>query len=409
MNNLCLKVLLILLTVTSVIVATASSAFAVSAETKTKSFYNGGKNIICIAHRGDWQSFPENSAEAINAALECDAISVDIKLTSDSKPVLMADTTVDRMCVNADGSSASGEISSFTLAKLKEFFLRRGNGGNQNPKTDCKIAELNEIYTIINGQTALILNLSKDDVKSVYDYVKSLNKLDETIFRIDAKQKEIVELTKSFDGIRTVGNYQGNVIFLATSAAENSFENGINTVELGSKNAYGVIYGSYVMKRFSGTRRAMISMVNGMCGSRTDSESGWDDLISRGYSVIETNFPSELNAYIKKTEAAAIELQNTVDLYGGTELSPYTTDSEDDFTTALETAKTLLENPSSFSELTDARTALRTAYNSLTEGEKKIVTLKFEFSFGKLLAALLCAAAYVVWTLFLRKKRTPAP
>lgn len=408
MNNLCLKILLIILTAMALITSTASYVFAASAKEKNGVFFDGSKKIICIAHRGDWQNFPENSAEAVNAALGSDAVSVDIKLTSDGKPVLMADSTVDRMCVNSDGSSVSGEISSFTLDKLKELFLRRENGGIHNEKTDCKVPELSEIYTIINGQTALMLNLDKDDIKTVYDYVKGLNKLDITLFRIDAKQKEIVELTKNLDGINVVGNYHGNVIFLATSATENAFKNNINTVELGSKNAYSVLFGSFMMKRFAGDKRAMASMVNGMCGSRPDSESGWDDLISRGYSIIETDFPSELIAYIKKTETAAIELEKTVDLYIGTDLTPYTSDSEEDFTAALKTAKALLKNPSSFSELTDARSALRTAYSSLTAGEKKAVTLKFEFSFAKLLATVLCAAGFVAWSLYLRKRRATA-
>lgn len=382
-----------------------STAAATDASDIANGFSDGKKNIICVAHRGDWHSFPENSAEAVNAAAEYDAISVDIRLTSDNKPVLMADETVDRMLIDGEGKSVSGSVSSFTLAQLKEFYLRQSNGGTDKEKTDCRIPELKEIYETANGRVAIMLNVQEKDFTTVYEYVKSLGKLDETIFRINAKAKKIIELTKDLDGITATGNYQGNIIFLATSAVKECFANKIYTIEMGSTNGNGVLYDNFLMKRFIGNKRAMASMVNGRCGKRADNETGWNDLISRGYSVIETNFPAELMNYIKETDAAATELEKNIDIYAGTDLSPYTTESEKNFTAALSAAKELLNDKASLSELTDARSALQSAHDSLTVGEKKAVTLKFKFTPGRIIAVVLCGAAFTVGTLYLRSKR----
>ena len=174
---------------------------------------------------------------------------------------------------------------------------------------------------------------------------------------------------------------------------------------MGSTNGNGVLYGNFLMKRFVGNKRAMASMVSGRCGKRADNETGWDDLISRGYSVIETDYPAELTEYIRKTESTATELEKYIDLYGNTDLSPYTSESEKAFTAALSDAKELLKDKSSFSELTDARSALQTAYDSLTVGEKKNVSLKFKFTPGRIITVVLCAAAFTVGTLYLRSKR----
>ena len=84
---------------------------------------------------------------------------------------------------------------------------------------------------------------------------------------------------------------------------------------MGSTNGNGVLYDNFLMKRFVGSKRAMVSMVNGRCGKRADNEAGWDDLISRGYSVIETDFPAELTEYIRKTETAATDLEKNIDIY----------------------------------------------------------------------------------------------
>lgn len=405
MVNFGRKTAVLMLSLILFVTLLTSTVLATNASDVASRFSDGQEKIICIAHRGDWHSFPENSAEAVNAAAEYDAVSIDVRLTSDGKPILMADETIDRMLVDGEGKPVSGNVSSFTLAQLKALYLRKANGGADKKKTDCRIPELKEIYETADGKTAIMLNVQVNDFKPVYDYVKSLGKLNETIFRINANAKKIIELTKGLDDINVTGNYQGNIIFLATSAVKECFANKIYTIEMGSTNGNGVLYGNFLMKRFVGNKRAMASMVNGRCGKRADNETGWDDLISRGYSVIETDYPAELTEYIRKTESTATELEKYIDLYGNTDLSPYTSESEKAFTAALSDAKELLKDKSSFSELTDARSALQTAYDSLTVGEKKNVSLKFKFTPGRIITVVLCAAAFTVGTLYLRSKR----
>ena len=405
MVNFCKKTAFFMLILILSVTILAPCVSALDSVEAVKSLSDGGEKIICIAHRGDWHSFPENSAEAVNAALEYDAVSVDVKLSSDGIPVLMADETVDRMCVDSDSKPISGTVSSFTFAQLGEMYLREDNGGTNKSKTDCRIPELKKIFEVSDGKTAIVVNVSESDFKTIYDYVKALGKLDETVFRINAKAKKIVELTKDLDGIKVLGNYQGNIIFLATSAVKECFSNGIYTIEMGSTNGNGVLYGNFLLKRFVGNKRAMVSMVNGRCGKRTDNETGWDDLISRGYSAIETDFPAELTEYIRKTNSAAIDLEEFIDLYNGIDLTPYNTESEKAFSSALSEAKSLLGTPCSFSEIADARSALQSAHDSLTVGEKKNVTLKFKFTPGRIITVVLCGAAFTVGTLYLISKK----
>lgn len=405
MVNIWKKTAIFILSLILFTALSVSSVIAADASDIASDFSDGKKNIICIAHRGDWHSFPENSAEAINAAAEYDAVSVDVRLTADSKPVLMADEKVDRMSVDGEGKSVSGKVSSFTLAQLKELYLRESNGGTDKKKTTCRIPELKEIYETAAGRTAVMLNVQENDFKTVYDYVKALGKLDETVFRINAKPQKIIELTKDLDGVNVTGNYQGNIIFLATSAVKKYFAANIYTIEMGSTNGNGVLYDNFLMKRFVGSKRAMVSMVNGRCGKRADNETGWDDLISRGYSVIETDFPAELTEYIRKTETAATDLEKNIDIYANTDLSPYTSETEKAFSSALSAAKKTFDGRSSFSELTDARSALQSAHDSLKVGAKKNVALKFRFTPVRIIAVVLCAAAFTGGTLFLRSKR----
>ena len=363
------------------------------------------KNIICISHRGDWHAYPENSAEAVKSAVQYGAVSVDAKLTSDGKAVLMADDTTDRMVTDADGKTISKNVSDMTLDELTALYLRAENGGEDKPKTEYKVASLESAISAA-GDDALIVNTSCDDFDAVYDYLKALDLTDKVIFRFKGDSMRNIDLTVASIADTYFGNYQGNIIFLATSAVKKSFVSGTGTIELGSKNGNGVLYDEYLMSYIEEMGlRAMASMVDGRSGKRPDSERGWDDLITLGYTVIETDYPEQFNEYLSRIESEKKQLAYYVDIYKTTDMQPYTTDTENAFTNALSVAQDLIENTGSLSELQNARHALQSAYDKLTIGEKKTVTLKFDFTVGKMLAVVLVGAAFVVSQVLLYKRR----
>ena len=70
MVNIWKKTAIFILSLILFTALSVSSVIAADASDIASDFSDGKKNIICIAHRGDWHSFPENSAEAINAAAQ---------------------------------------------------------------------------------------------------------------------------------------------------------------------------------------------------------------------------------------------------------------------------------------------------------------------------------------------------
>lgn len=380
--------------------------FSISVGAVSREDLDSAEKIICIVHRGDWHSFPENSAEAVKAGCEYGFVSVDVKLTKDGKAVLLADDTTDRMVVDADGKTVSGNVADKTYAELTELYLRAENGSEDKAKTDCRVSGLDSALSFVSEDSLLILNTNCEDFEKVYAEVKALGATEKVAFRfLSDSNSDIVKTTSVYDDITVFGNYQGNIIFLATSAVKKSFENGMNVVELGSKNGNGVLYDEFLMDRFDEQGRAMVSMVNGRSGKRPDSERGWDDLIRLGYSVIETDYPEQFNEYLEQIEDEEKQLNYYVDLYKSTDLQPYTTDSEKAFSTALDEAKNLLSGKGSLSEMQNARHALQSAYDNLTLGEKKAVTLKFEFTAGRLIAVVLCGGAIIAAQVFFFRKR----
>lgn len=395
-----------ILTVTLILISIlAINVEAYDAGERAECFEKNNTKIICVAHRGDWHSYPENSAEAVKAAAEYGVISIDVKVTSDKKAVLMADDTVDRMCVDEKGNTVSGNVSDFTLSKLQEMFLRSANGTPKNSKTDFHPASLEDAAASAGDSAALMLNLRCADFETVYNHVKLLDIADKVIFRFSDNNKTIFETVSKTKDITVCGNYQGNIIFLATSVIDKSFASGINTIEMGSKNGHGVLYDNFLMKRFDDNGKAMVSMVNGRCGKRTDNEIGWDDLISRGYSVVETDYPAEFEDYIKNLENSKSELERYLDLYRDTDTKPFTADTENAFLSAVSEAERVTHHTASLSEIENARFNLQSSFDNLTIGAKKAVTLSFSFSIGKIVAAILCGAAVIISQILLYKRR----
>jgi glycerophosphoryl diester phosphodiesterase len=59
-----------------------------------------GRGPLRLAHRGDWRVAPENTLEALGAAMRvpgCDGVEFDVRLSRDGVPVLLHDATLARV------------------------------------------------------------------------------------------------------------------------------------------------------------------------------------------------------------------------------------------------------------------------------------------------------------------------
>ena len=102
-----------------------------------------------IAHRGffDNETVTENSLGSYEAAAERDfAIEIDVHLTSDGVPVVIHDSTVDRV---TDGH---GRIDSMTLEELKKIPFKAGDGF---------VPTLREVLDTVDGRVPLLIEFKE--------------------------------------------------------------------------------------------------------------------------------------------------------------------------------------------------------------------------------------------------------
>ena len=124
------------------------------------------------------------------------------------------------------------------------------------------------------------------------------------MLRTEEKAKGIKEWkNETGSALSVIGVRDGGVIFTSVSHIETLKDEVL--VQYQSKNYFNEMFKGFVTKRFSaeGYPRAIAPMYNAdLCGQRTDSDTGWNEMINRGFSVIETNCIEELENYISRTE-----------------------------------------------------------------------------------------------------------
>jgi len=133
------------------------------------------KNIMVIAHRGDWRNAPENSLKAIKNCIDMvvDMVEIDVRLTKDSIPVLMHDKTIDRT------TNGRGKISKWTLNSLKTLYLKNGT----NHKTHHRIPTLEEALLTAKGEILVNLDKCYNYFDVVYDVIEKTNTQDQVIMK----------------------------------------------------------------------------------------------------------------------------------------------------------------------------------------------------------------------------------
>ncbi|ASY77073.1 glycerophosphodiester phosphodiesterase family protein [Pectobacterium polaris] len=117
--------------------------------------------VLAVAHRGVWDSAPENSLAALREAIRLgvDIVEIDAQLTADSHVVVIHDDTLDRT------SDMSGCIGKMTLEEIRQARLRGSDGGSAWPLSNEKVPLLYEVLEEARGR--IVINV---DVKHEHEF-----------------------------------------------------------------------------------------------------------------------------------------------------------------------------------------------------------------------------------------------
>lgn len=143
------------------------------------------KEIIVVAHRGDWRNAPENSLQAIQNCIDMgvDMVEIDVRETKDGHLVLMHDNTIDRT------TKKKGKVKDYTLEQLKTFHLVDGLG----MKTPHKIPSLEEALLLAKDNILVNLDKCYPVFDKCYEVIERTNTFNQVILKGKKTRAEVEE------------------------------------------------------------------------------------------------------------------------------------------------------------------------------------------------------------------------
>ena len=262
---------------------------------------DGGKSdyVMIIAHRGDWRNAPENSLQAYQSCIDAgfDGIEIDVQMTKDSVIVMMHDKTIDRT------TTGKGKVSDYTLAELKELYLRSPIG----VVTRQKIPTLDEVLEMAKGKILIQVDKWHPVKEKVIEVAKQHGCMNQIILRGTKNSKQVIEEYGKFpEGLiyipvlvckgdgdnEKLDDFMDNI---KTSVISLSFKRDdfpvINRAKEIKGRGFRIWYNS-LWADFNGGHDDELAM--------DDPENSYGWLLQKGANIIFSDHPFLLDAYLKK-------------------------------------------------------------------------------------------------------------
>jgi glycerophosphoryl diester phosphodiesterase len=261
-----------------------------------------GRRCAVVAHRGAWHGAPENSLAAIENAIRvgADIVEIDVRKSADGQLFLMHDDTLLRM------AGIDREAESLTMAELQAIALRADDGGEANPLTDQHIPTLAQALELIRGRTFADLDLKDRSLFSeVAACARDLGAAPYVDLKTTVMTPEHVAWVRAqdIDGVPFMAmstfTRQDTPATLAVLAELRPFMSEIRFDALDTiadnrdafRGAGMALWKNTLDQANSGTWTDQAAL--------TDPDSIWGRLIDAGISVIQTDQPEALKAYLE--------------------------------------------------------------------------------------------------------------
>lgn len=256
-----------------------------------------------VAHRGAWHTAPENSLAAVENAIAAgyDIVEIDIRRSIDGGLFLLHDDTLERMA----GIERIPE--EMTLAEITALTLRMRDGGPNQPMTEHTIPTLDQVLEAARGR--IFIDLDIKDTTGLLDAVaakvKAMGMADQVDFKADANtpaERAWIAGQRGLEGLPFMAKARFEAASAAvTTEAVLSVRTFMCEAEF---DAPETLAGQHERLKAAGISLWVNTLTPVACGGFTDAEALrdpdaiWGRLMAAGVSVIQTDEPEALKAYI---------------------------------------------------------------------------------------------------------------
>lgn len=268
--------------------------------------------------------------------------------------------------------------------------------------------DLNQALTALNSRATLIIDadsIEQADEKQSQIIATSVKR--DVCYRINDSASKVAEWAQGKD-VKLIGYYKGNIYPIALSVISKYGKVGNGTVvQMQTNNQDGVILHDSVTSHFGKNGvEGMFSFTDSTkSAKRTDAPRSWDDLIARGYTIIETSYPNDFAAYLQANSNERQKLADSVNAALTIKTEGCSPNRVSDYTSALEAAQALLDDGSSASyAMSDARAVLDEAVMNIGIQDGSQLKGDIELTPGRIAWVLFGIALVLSWQIFFRKR-----
>lgn len=261
-------------------------------------------NVVVVAHRGCWHDAPENSIAAILACIELGVpvLELDVRQTADGVLVLLHDDTIDRT------TKGSGAIAALTYEQASQFLLRSRDGRDNPGTTSFPIPTFEEAMLTAKGKILVNVDAKEDVYNQAFEILDRTGATDQVIMKRRVRPGDIVLTTVApFDrliAMPVVFQEDDPDLVAVTqqlSGAPDAIELIFSTMEYGREAAE--------LARANNVAAWVNTLGDWSSAGLYDQpalenpEAVWGSLIDMGYSIIQTDEPEALIAYLAERKA----------------------------------------------------------------------------------------------------------
>jgi glycerophosphoryl diester phosphodiesterase len=256
-----------------------------------------------VAHRGAWHHAPENSIAAIENAVAggYDIVELDIRQSADGGLFILHDDTLERMA----GIDRIPE--EMTIAEISSLRLRMADGGPDQPFTTETIPTLEQVLETVRGRIFVDLDLKDREMMGIVAAkVKELGMADQVDLKAPAGTPEALSWLagqRGIDGIPFMG-----MAFFREESADRTAEAILSIRPFMCEAKFDrleTLAGQHQRLREGGISLWVNTLDQVSCCGLTDSaaladpDAVWGRMMAAGISVIQTDQPAALKAYIE--------------------------------------------------------------------------------------------------------------
>lgn len=257
--------------------------------------YDPDTNYILVAsHRGDWQTFPENTLPAIQKCIELgvEIVEIDVRKTGDGKMVVIHDSDLERT------TNGTGKVNQRTLSYIQDLKTKDKYGN----LTKYGVPTLEEVMLLAKGKTLVMIDKANDFFPEVLKVFIETKTIDHALF---------IEPYPCAEAKKEMGEFLFEYAHYVPRIKESiediqRFQNSFSTSTIAAFEYRFSTENSEVLNFIKDANRVWVTTISAeMCAGHDDAlaqndvDAAWGWCVQRGANILLTDYPSEMIQYLK--------------------------------------------------------------------------------------------------------------